>query len=84
MSGGLWVLVERGMRGDIHPVCFELLSEGSRLADDLGGGLTAVVFDRVDGEEAGRLGRFGARQVLVLEQEHSGGESPERDAGDLC
>jgi electron transfer flavoprotein alpha subunit len=81
--GGLWVLVERGMRGDIHPVSHELLSEGNRLAACLGREPAAVAFDRVSGEEAGSLGRFGARRVLVLEREHRGEESPERDAGDL-
>ncbi len=44
----VWVFVEQE-RGEVHPVSWELLGEGRKLADKLGVELAAVVFGPADG-----------------------------------
>jgi electron transfer flavoprotein alpha subunit len=79
---GIWVMVERKPTG-IHPVSFELLSEGRRLAGLLGDRLTAVIFDEVSDQELEQLGSYGAAGVLVVERAPEAGHSPEEDAACL-
>lgn len=65
---GVWVNVELE-RGDVHPVSWELLGEGRKLADHLGVPLSGVVLgpddDRTDTAAADAI-RFGADFVHVV------------------
>ncbi|HXY59130.1 MAG TPA: electron transfer flavoprotein subunit alpha/FixB family protein [Methylocystis sp.] len=67
----VWVFVEQE-RGEIHPVSFELLGEGRKLADKLGVELAGVVLG--DAGEATRAAideahRYGADLVYLVEHE---------------
>lgn len=61
---GVWVFCEqRG--GELMPTDFELISEGRKLADDLGCELTGLLLgDNVEGL-AKKLGGYGADKVIV-------------------
>lgn len=63
---GIWVFCEqRG--GELMPTDFELISEGRKLADDLGCELTGVLLgENVEGL-AKELGGYGADKVLVCD-----------------
>lgn len=63
---GVWVFCEqRG--GQLMETDFELLSEGRRLADDLGCELCGVLLGESVAQLAGALGGYGADRVLVCE-----------------
>lgn len=63
---GVWVFCEqRG--GQLMSTDFELISEGRKLADDLGCQLTGVLLGDQVKMLAGELGGYGADQVLVCE-----------------
>jgi electron transfer flavoprotein alpha subunit len=60
---GIWVFAEQ-RRGRVHPVSFELLGEGRRLADRLGTEVTAVLFGSGVRDQAQTLIGHGADRVL--------------------
>jgi electron transfer flavoprotein alpha subunit len=69
-------LVQKGIvvyveirRDEPRKVSLELLSEGRRLADALGGGLTAVLCGKEVRSAAEKLGEYGADRILVVEHE---------------
>ena len=63
---GVWVFCEQ-REGKLMPTDYELISEGRKLADELGVTLTGVLCgDGVEGI-AGELGGYGADEVLVCE-----------------
>ena len=53
--------------GEFRKVTYEAVSEGRRLADDLGVGLTAVVIGSGVEAAAGELGKYGADKVCVAD-----------------
>lgn len=62
----VWVFVEQEY-GRIHPVAFELIGEGKRLADDLDGKLTAVLLgDDIDAA-ADQVFGHGADKVIAVD-----------------
>ncbi|MCD7755546.1 MAG: electron transfer flavoprotein subunit alpha/FixB family protein [Firmicutes bacterium] len=61
---GIWVFCEQ-REGQLMPTAFELLSEGRRLADELGTELCGVLLGDGITSEASRLGGYGADRVLV-------------------
>ncbi|OEU51910.1 MAG: electron transfer flavoprotein subunit alpha [Desulfobacterales bacterium C00003060] len=64
MAQGVLVFAEQ-VDGGFRKIAFEAVSEGRRLADTLGGTVTAVVLGSgVDGI-AGELGKYGADKILV-------------------
>lgn len=63
---GVWVFVEVA-RQQAHPVSWELLGAGRRLADALGVALSAVVLGHNVGELAPRAISFGADRVYVVD-----------------
>lgn len=63
---GVWVFCEQ-RQGKLMPTDFELISEGRKLADELGSELCGVLLgDKVEGI-AKELGGYGADKVLVCE-----------------
>ncbi len=63
---GVWVFCEqRG--GELMTTDFELISEGRKLADDLGTELCGVLLGEDVAKLAGALGGYGADRVLVCE-----------------
>ncbi|MBS4804474.1 MAG: electron transfer flavoprotein subunit alpha/FixB family protein [Clostridium sp.] len=65
---GVWVFAEQ-REGELQKVSLELLGEGRKIADKLGVKLTALLIgDNVKGL-ADTLGRHGADEVLVAENE---------------
>jgi electron transfer flavoprotein alpha subunit len=63
---GVWVFVEQA-HGHVHPVSWELLGTGRKLADSLGCKLSAIVLgenmDRISAE----AGEYGADQAYVID-----------------
>ena len=63
---GVWVFCEQ-REGKLMPTDFELISEGRKLADDLGVELCGLLLgDKVDGL-AKELGGYGADRIIVCE-----------------
>ena len=63
---GVWVFCEQ-RQGKMMPTTFELISEGRKLADELGVELGGILLgDNVDGI-AKELGGYGADEVIVCE-----------------
>ena len=61
---GVWVFCEQ-RQGKMMPTTFELISEGRKLADELGVQLSGILLgDSVDGIAA-ELGGYGADKVYV-------------------
>ena len=63
---GVWVFCEQ-REGVLNPTSFELLSEGRKLADDLGTELCGVLLGENVAALASRLGGYGADRVYVCE-----------------
>ncbi|MBQ7859470.1 MAG: electron transfer flavoprotein subunit alpha/FixB family protein [Faecalibacterium sp.] len=63
---GVWVFCEQ-REGVINPTSFELLSEGRKLADDLGVELCGVLLGDNVADKAQALGGYGADKVYVCE-----------------
>ena len=60
----VWVFCEQ-RQGEMMPTTFELISEGRKLADELGVELCGILLgDNVDGIAA-ELGNYGADKVCV-------------------
>ena len=66
MAKGIWVFAEQ-RKGQIKKVVFELLSEGRKIADELGEELAAVLVGKDVAGLAGALGEYGADKVYVVE-----------------
>lgn len=62
----VWVFCEQ-RNGKIMPTTFELISEGRRLADELGADLCGILLGDHIGEIAGELGGYGADRVLIYD-----------------
>ena len=63
---GVWVICEQN-DGVVNPTSFELLSEGRKLADDLGVELCGVLLGGDVAALAGQLGGYGADKVYLCE-----------------
>ncbi len=68
MSQGVLAITEQ-TDGVFRKVTYEALSEGRRIADSLGGDLTALVLGNGVEAIAGALGQFGADRVIVAESD---------------
>ncbi len=67
MKGGeVWVFIEQS-GGRSHPVSWELLGEGRRLADSLGGGLSALVMGAGIAHLAREAFESGADRVILID-----------------
>jgi len=66
MAKGIWVFAEQ-REGQVKKVAFELLSEGRKIADQLGEELAAVVVGKDVAGLADSLGAHGADKVYVVE-----------------
>ena len=63
---GVWVFAEQ-RQGKLQPTVLELISEGRKLADDMGVELSALLLgDNVEGL-AKEMGGYGADKVIVCE-----------------
>jgi electron transfer flavoprotein alpha subunit len=68
MSENVWVIAEQ-REGELKKVSYELLGEGRRLADQLGGKVIAVLPGKNMAQGAELLGQYGADKVLLAEHE---------------
>jgi len=68
MAKGIWVFAEQ-REGQIKKVTFELLSEGRKVADQLGEELGAVLVGKNVAGLADALGEYGADKVYVVEND---------------
>jgi electron transfer flavoprotein alpha subunit len=68
MAKGIWVFAEQ-REGQIKKVTLELLSEGRKLADQLGEELGAVLVGKDVAGLADALGEYGADKVYVVEND---------------
>jgi len=68
MAKGIWVFAEQ-RDGQIKKVTFELLSEGRKIADQLGEELGAVLLGKGVADLAASLGEYGADKVYVAESD---------------
>ncbi|MEW5952767.1 MAG: electron transfer flavoprotein subunit alpha/FixB family protein [Bacillota bacterium] len=66
MTKGIWVVVEQ-RDGEIKKVTYELLSEGRKVADQLGEELAAVLLGSGVSDKAASLGEYGADKVYVAD-----------------
>lgn len=66
MSNGVLVVAEQ-IDGAFRKVAFEAVSEGKRLAGQLGGDVTAAVLGEGVGSIAGELAKYGADKILTAE-----------------
>lgn len=64
---GIWVYAEQ-WKGTMHDCAGELLTEGRKLADDLGEPLTAVILGNGIEDLAEKAFAYGADQVLLCQQ----------------
>ena len=65
-NGGVWVFCEQ-RQGKMMPTSFELISEGRKLADELGTKLYGILLGHNIEGIAKELGGYGADKVLVCE-----------------
>jgi electron transfer flavoprotein alpha subunit len=68
MAQGIWIVAEQ-RAGELRKISYELVSEGRRLADQLGQSLTAVLLGSNIKGKASELGKYGADTVIVAENE---------------
>ncbi len=66
MEKGVWTIAEQ-REGKLRKISLEAVSEGRRLADKLGGPLTAVLLGHNIKDHASLLGKYGADQVIVAD-----------------
>jgi electron transfer flavoprotein alpha subunit len=66
MAQGVWAIAEQ-RDGDIRKITYEIISEGRRLADELGQDLTVVLLGVNIKEKGAALGNYGADKVLVAD-----------------
>jgi len=68
MAQGIWIVAEQ-REGELRKISYELVSEGRRLADQLGQPLTALLLgSNIKGKASG-LAKQGADRVIVAEDE---------------
>jgi electron transfer flavoprotein alpha subunit len=66
MAEGVMTIAEQ-RDGEIRKISYELVSEGRRMADSLGQGVTALLLGADVKEKASSLGHYGADKVLVAD-----------------
>jgi electron transfer flavoprotein alpha subunit len=66
MANDVWIVAEQ-RKGDIRKITYELISEGKRLADGLGGKCSAVLLGHNVADKAAGLGAYGAETVYVAD-----------------
>ncbi|MFO8088355.1 MAG: electron transfer flavoprotein subunit alpha/FixB family protein [Desulfatiglandaceae bacterium] len=66
MAQAVWTIAEQ-RDGEFRKITFEVVSEGRRLADALGGELTAIVLGSGIKDKASVLGQYGADRVIVAD-----------------
>ena len=66
MAQGVMIIAEQ-RDGEIRKISFEMVSEGRRLADALGGDVTALLLGSQIKDKAAVLGHYGADKVLVAD-----------------
>lgn len=66
MVQAVWTIAEQ-RDGEFRKITFEVVSEGRRLADALGGDLTAVVLGSGVKDKASVLAQYGADKVVVAD-----------------
>jgi electron transfer flavoprotein alpha subunit len=66
MAQGIMTIAEQ-RDGDLRKISFEIVSEGRRLADALGQGLTAILLGSNIKDKALQLGHYGADKILVAD-----------------
>jgi electron transfer flavoprotein alpha subunit len=66
MAQGIWIVAEQ-REGELRKISYELVSEGRRLADQLGQPLTALLLGSNIKEKASDLGKYGADKVIVAD-----------------
>ncbi len=66
MAQGIWIVAEQ-REGELRKISFELVSEGRRLADQLGQPLTALLLGSNIKDKASELAKYGADKVMVAE-----------------
>jgi len=71
MAQGVWTIVEQ-RDGEIRKITYEIVSEGRRLADELGQALTVVLLGSGIKDKAAELGHYGADRVLVADDSRLG------------
>jgi len=79
----LWVLVEKREK-DIHPVSLELLTKTRELCAALRERLVAVLLGETDNEKKTVLARYGAEEILEVQNERGNLLSPELQAETFC
>ena len=68
MAQGIWIVAEQ-REGELRKISYELVSEGRRLADQLGQPLTALLLGSNIKEKSSDLGKYGADKVIVADDE---------------
>ena len=68
MANDVWIVAEQ-RKGDIRKITYELISEGKRLADGLGGKCAAVLLGHNIADKAAGFGAYGADTVYVADDE---------------
>jgi electron transfer flavoprotein alpha subunit len=66
MSNIVWVYIDQ-FKGEVHPASWETLGAGLSLAQELGGGVTALVFGPQAGGVADETFTYGADEVLFAD-----------------
>lgn len=66
MAKGIWIVVDQ-RESAIKKVSYELLSEGRKIADQLGEELAAVLLGSGVADQAASLGEYGADKVYVVD-----------------
>lgn len=66
MSNKVWVYIDQ-FKGEVHPASWETLGAGLSLAQELGGGVTALVFGPQAGGVADETFTYGADEVLFAD-----------------
>jgi electron transfer flavoprotein alpha subunit len=68
MAQGIWIVAEQ-RAGELRKISYELVSEGRRLADQLGQPLTALLLGSNIKDKASELAKYGADTVMVADDE---------------
>lgn len=68
MAQGVWIVAEQ-REGELRKISRELVSEGRRLADQLGQPLTALLLGSNIKEKSSELAKYGADKVMVADDE---------------
>jgi electron transfer flavoprotein alpha subunit len=68
MAQGIWIVAEQ-RAGELRKISYELVSEGRRLADQLGQPVTALLLGSNIKEKASELAKYGADTVIIADDE---------------